>query len=216
MPHKKPNPASYIKSPRRLRREGERQITIGFDPYLTRQNIKSRRPQIPPSRSLFLVVAAERNPKLLRRPVVEMSATEADTKPKEGENAAVAPAAGEVLYCGGTNWDMLGRMGGPNAANLVSPTRLRPLVGVDIRFVASGCRRMCVVLISKRLFSPTRLRPNAAATLFSRFAHISKRLLSLFVENDAKKAPSTRVVVFFTSDESNNDDVIRVEVSCSR
>ncbi|THU64087.1 hypothetical protein C4D60_Mb01t22760 [Musa balbisiana] len=68
-----------------------------------------------------------------------MSATGADTKPKEGENAAVAPAAGEVLYCGGTNWDMLGRKGGPNAANLVSPTRLRPLVGVDIRFVASGC-----------------------------------------------------------------------------
>ncbi|RRT44531.1 hypothetical protein B296_00043665 [Ensete ventricosum] len=67
-----------------------------------------------------------------------MSATGADTKPEEGENAAVAPAAGEVLYCGGTNWDMLGRKGGPNAANLVSPTRLRPLVGVDIRFVASG------------------------------------------------------------------------------
>ncbi|CAL9082303.1 unnamed protein product [Musa acuminata var. zebrina] len=120
-----------------------------------------------------------------------MSATGADTKPEEGETAAVAPAAGEVLYCGGTNWDMLGRMGDPNAANLVSPTRLRPLVGVDIRLVASGCRRMCVVLISKRLFFPTRLRSNAAVTLFSRFAHISKRLLSLFVENDAKKAPST-------------------------
>ncbi|CAL9191325.1 unnamed protein product, partial [Musa hybrid cultivar] len=129
-----------------------------------------------------------------------MSATGADTKPEEGETAAVAPAAGEVLYCGGTNWDMLGRMGGPNAANLVSPTRLRPLVGVDIRFVASGCSetdvrcpyfKTLVVLISKRLFFPTRLRPNATVTLFSRFAHISKRLLSLFVENDAKKAPST-------------------------
>ncbi|CAL9082297.1 unnamed protein product, partial [Musa acuminata var. zebrina] len=189
-------------------REGEQKITNGFNPYLPRQNIKSRRPRIPPSRSLSPVLAAERNPKLLRRPVVEMSATAADTKPEEGETAAVAPAAGEVLYCGGTNWDMLGRMGGPNAANLVSPTRLRPLVGVDIRFVASGCSetdvrcpyfKMLVVLISKRLFFPTRLRPNAAVNLFSRFAHISKRLLSLFVENDAKKAPSTRVVVFFTS-----------------
>ncbi|KAJ8498711.1 hypothetical protein OPV22_009263 [Ensete ventricosum] len=93
------------------------------------------------------IAEAERNPKFLRRPVVEMSATGADTKPEEGENAAVAPAAGEVLYCGGTNWDMLGRKGGPNAANLVSPTRLRPLVGVDIRFVASGCTSChCVAL----------------------------------------------------------------------
>lgn len=49
--------------------------------------------------------------------------------------------AGELLFCGATCWDIIGRKKGPVEGNLVSPTRLRPLVGVDIRFVASGCSK---------------------------------------------------------------------------
>lgn len=47
--------------------------------------------------------------------------------------------SGELLFCGGTSWDIIGRKKGTMEGNLVSPTRLRPLVGIDIRFVASGC-----------------------------------------------------------------------------
>lgn len=47
--------------------------------------------------------------------------------------------AGELLFCGGTCWDAIGRRKGSIEGNLVSPTRLRPLLGVDIRFVATGC-----------------------------------------------------------------------------
>ncbi|KAM7257154.1 hypothetical protein ACFE04_012895 [Oxalis oulophora] len=55
--------------------------------------------------------------------------------------------SGEVLFCGATNWSMIGRKKGNLDTNLVSPTRLRPLVGVDIRFVASGCASChCVAL----------------------------------------------------------------------
>jgi hypothetical protein len=58
----------------------------------------------------------------------------------EGEEK---PAGRELLYCGTTRFDIMGRtvkgvMRG-SRGNLVSPARLRPLVGVDIRFVASGC-----------------------------------------------------------------------------
>lgn len=49
--------------------------------------------------------------------------------------------SGELLFCGATNWDLIGKKKGPTDTNLVSPTRLRPLVGVDIRFVASGCSK---------------------------------------------------------------------------
>ncbi|KAL9267089.1 RCC2-like protein [Drosera capensis] len=45
---------------------------------------------------------------------------------------------GEVLFCGATLWDTIGRKK-TGEGNLYSPTRLRPLVGVDIRFVAAGC-----------------------------------------------------------------------------
>ncbi|KAL6844125.1 hypothetical protein ACP4OV_025798 [Aristida adscensionis] len=63
-----------------------------------------------------------------------------------GEAAAGAGSGWELLYCGGTSYDTMGRKGGPQS-NLVSPTRLRPLVGVDIRFVASGCTAChCVAL----------------------------------------------------------------------
>lgn len=55
--------------------------------------------------------------------------------------------AGELLFCGATCWDIIGRKKGPVEGNMVSPTRLRPLVGVNIRFVASGCTSChCVAL----------------------------------------------------------------------
>ncbi|CAN6224191.1 unnamed protein product [Urochloa humidicola] len=62
----------------------------------------------------------------------------------EGEAEAEAEVKGigsgcELLYCGGTKFDTMDQKGGPQGRNLESPTRLRPLVGVDIRFVASGC-----------------------------------------------------------------------------
>lgn len=66
-------------------------------------------------------------------------------KKLEGEEVAksdgAAASGGELVYCGATQFDMIGRKGVPGGSNgnLVSPTRLRPLVGVDIRFVASGC-----------------------------------------------------------------------------
>lgn len=68
----------------------------------------------------------------------------------EGEesDAAAAVAGGELVYCGATQFDMIGRKGpGSSSGNLVSPTRLRPLLGVNIRFVASGCATChCVAL----------------------------------------------------------------------
>ncbi|XP_072968094.1 uncharacterized protein [Typha angustifolia] len=75
-----------------------------------------------------------------------MSASDGENKTEELENAEAA--YGELLYCGGTNWDAMGRkVLGSLAVNLVSPTRLRPLMGVDIRFVASGCTSChCVAL----------------------------------------------------------------------
>ncbi|KAM0945504.1 putative regulator of chromosome condensation 1/beta-lactamase-inhibitor protein II [Dioscorea sansibarensis] len=64
------------------------------------------------------------------------------------EEAPGNVAKGELLYCGGANWDSMGRKTSAQAGmNLVSPTRLRPLIGVDIRFVASGCTSChCVAL----------------------------------------------------------------------
>lgn len=46
---------------------------------------------------------------------------------------------GELLFCGATSWDTVNRKKTGIEGNLYAPTRLRPLVGVDIRFVASGC-----------------------------------------------------------------------------
>ncbi|KAI3513274.1 hypothetical protein L1887_20603 [Cichorium endivia] len=70
-----------------------------------------------------------------------MSTTAAETEKKEEE-----VKGGELLFCGTTAWDTIGRKKGCEG-NLVSPTRLRPLVGVDIRYVASGCASChCVAL----------------------------------------------------------------------
>ncbi|XP_015884835.1 uncharacterized protein LOC107420400 isoform X1 [Ziziphus jujuba] len=73
-----------------------------------------------------------------------MSAVEAE---KKVEEESKVEKGGELLFCGGTSWDVVGRRKGPVEGNLVSPTRLRPLVGIDIRFVASGCASChCVAL----------------------------------------------------------------------
>nr|XP_004238336.1 protein RCC2 [Solanum lycopersicum] len=59
----------------------------------------------------------------------------------------VVVKGGELLFCGSTCWDSVGRRKGLTEGNLVSPTRLRPLVGVDICFVAAGCASChCVAL----------------------------------------------------------------------
>uniref|UniRef100_A0A2P2LUL2 Uncharacterized protein n=1 Tax=Rhizophora mucronata TaxID=61149 RepID=A0A2P2LUL2_RHIMU len=74
-----------------------------------------------------------------------MAAIEAEKR--VGEEKEVEEKGGELLFCGGTCWDVIGRKKGAQEGNLVSPTRLRPLVGVDIRFVASGCTSChCVAL----------------------------------------------------------------------
>ncbi|KAE8766261.1 protein RCC2 [Hordeum vulgare] len=60
----------------------------------------------------------------------------------EGEEKGAEAGRRELLYCGTVRFDIMGRPwkgGREGRGNLVSPTRLRPLVGVDIRFVASGC-----------------------------------------------------------------------------
>ena len=69
-----------------------------------------------------------------------MSTAEVEKKVEEEKG-------GELLFCGATCWDTIGRKKAPAEGNLVSPTRLRPLLGVDIRFVASGCGRFCFALV---------------------------------------------------------------------
>ncbi|XP_073275792.1 uncharacterized protein [Primulina huaijiensis] len=55
------------------------------------------------------------------------------------ENKAEELKGGELLFCGTTAWDAIGRRRSLAEENSVSPTRLRPLMGVDIRVVLSGC-----------------------------------------------------------------------------
>ncbi|XP_011028966.1 PREDICTED: protein RCC2 homolog [Populus euphratica] len=74
-----------------------------------------------------------------------MSTVEAEKKVEEEKKAG--EKGGELLFCGATCWDIIGRKKGAQEGNLVSPTRLRPLVGVNIRFVASGSASChCVAL----------------------------------------------------------------------
>ncbi|XP_061350767.1 uncharacterized protein LOC133295891 [Gastrolobium bilobum] len=73
-----------------------------------------------------------------------MSASDAEKKVEE-ENEMLK--GGELLFCGATCWDIVGRRKGSVDGNLISPSRLRPLVGIDIRYVASGCGSChCVAL----------------------------------------------------------------------
>ncbi|XP_034675695.1 protein RCC2 homolog [Vitis riparia] len=71
------------------------------------------------------------------------AAVESENKVEEKKSEK----GGELLLCGSTCWDAIGRRKGTLEGNLVSPTRLRPLVGVDIRFIAAGCASChCVAL----------------------------------------------------------------------
>ncbi|XP_010498413.1 PREDICTED: protein RCC2 [Camelina sativa] len=66
---------------------------------------------------------------------------------KKEERSEEEEKGGELLFCGATAWDIVGKRKGGMEGNLVSPTRLRPLVGINIRFVASGCASFhCVAL----------------------------------------------------------------------
>lgn len=57
-----------------------------------------------------------------------------DNKPQE-----VVPS-GELLFCGSTNWETIGRkqVSDGGASSLPTPTRLHALLGISISFVASG------------------------------------------------------------------------------
>ncbi|KAL5214578.1 hypothetical protein ABZP36_003730 [Zizania latifolia] len=74
------------------------------------------------------------------------AAAEGEEKAEEAKDAG--SGGGELLYCGATCFDTVGRkVAGGAQGNLVSPTRMRTLLGVDIRFVASGCTAChCVAL----------------------------------------------------------------------
>ncbi|CAH8391091.1 unnamed protein product [Eruca vesicaria subsp. sativa] len=68
------------------------------------------------------------------------------TTEKNKEESSEGEKGGELLFCGATSWDVVGRRKGVEG-NLLSPTRLRPLLGVNICFVASGCASChCVAL----------------------------------------------------------------------
>ncbi|KAL3514741.1 hypothetical protein ACH5RR_027458 [Cinchona calisaya] len=74
-----------------------------------------------------------------------MAAVEAEKKAEEEEEVK-AVKGGELLFCGATAWETIGRRKGLDG-NLVSPTRLRPLIGINICFVASGSASChCVAL----------------------------------------------------------------------
>ncbi|KAL2468272.1 Regulator of chromosome condensation (RCC1) family protein [Forsythia ovata] len=64
-----------------------------------------------------------------------MASVETENK---GEQEELTVKGGELLFCGTTAWDEA-RGKGSQERNLISPTRLRPLMGVHIRYVASGC-----------------------------------------------------------------------------
>ena len=83
-------------------------------------------------------MSASADPEKVAAPVAaeggEVEKEEAKAKAEE------AGSGGELLYCGGTNFDAMNRkLPGAMQGNLVSPTRLRSLLGVDIRSVATGC-----------------------------------------------------------------------------
>lgn len=62
-----------------------------------------------------------------------------------------AEKGGELLFCGTTSWDTVGRKKIAGESNLVSPSRLRPLIGVDIRTVVSGCGNLFFIPLKSSL-----------------------------------------------------------------
>ncbi|CAI9763776.1 unnamed protein product [Fraxinus pennsylvanica] len=72
-----------------------------------------------------------------------MASVETENK---GEQEEVVGKGGELLFCGATAWAEV-RVKGSREGNLVTPTRLRSLMGINIRYVASGCASChCVAL----------------------------------------------------------------------
>ena len=86
-----------------------------------------------------------------------MSAVEAEKKVEKEKK--VEEKGGELLFCGATCWDIIGRKKGAQEGNLVSPTRLRPLVGVNIRFVASGSGEFHILIFLLSMRRTYRLAP---------------------------------------------------------
>ncbi|KAH9307676.1 hypothetical protein KI387_035587, partial [Taxus chinensis] len=78
----------------------------------------------------------------------EKSTQEIGSLKKEEKETSANPKGGEVLFCGATLWEVVGRKNVDfSATNLVSPTRLRSLMGISISFVAAGCAsNHCVAL----------------------------------------------------------------------
>lgn len=63
--------------------------------------------------------------------------------------------SGTLLFCGGTNWDLIGRKDLPKSAkgavgrNLWGPHRLKALTGIRVRTVVSGCTACHSVVVSE-------------------------------------------------------------------
>nr|XP_043616610.1 protein RCC2 homolog [Erigeron canadensis] len=83
-----------------------------------------------------------------QQPSVAVETEKKDKKVVEEEkNLVKNEGGGELLFCGATHWNAIGRRKVLTEGDLVSPTRIRSLVGIDIRYVASGCAsRHCVAL----------------------------------------------------------------------
>jgi hypothetical protein len=57
----------------------------------------------------------------------------------DANKAAAAPPAGELVFCGSTTWETIGRkQANDGSTSLPAPARLRALQGVPIVFVGGG------------------------------------------------------------------------------
>jgi hypothetical protein len=77
-----------------------------------------------------------------QRSGVVVMAAKAQVSSEAKKNEDAEPKAGELLFCGGSNWEAIGKKqtdGG--ARGIFLPTRLAALQGIDIAFVASGSGR---------------------------------------------------------------------------
>jgi hypothetical protein len=77
-----------------------------------------------------------------QRSGVVVMAAKAQVSSEAKKNEDEEPKAGELLFCGGSNWEAIGKKqtdGG--ARGIFLPTRLAALQGIDIAFVASGSGR---------------------------------------------------------------------------
>ncbi|KAI9083133.1 hypothetical protein K1719_034866 [Acacia pycnantha] len=77
-----------------------------------------------------------------------MSAIEAEKNVEEEKEVV---RRGELLFCGGTCWDIIGRRKGPVTATCSLQLGFAPLVGIDIRnkIVKAGAGRSHTVVVTK-------------------------------------------------------------------